>query len=95
MIVPALKVNDHVATVRGSGHTTALALQILAAAIANPGEYVEIRDHHGSLQADRALYTTVYTYARLLELHLDFSLTAHKVKAWPRGVKGEAPYVTR
>jgi len=95
MRAPYLKVNEHVANVRGSGHSTALALHILATAIANPGEDVEVHDHFETKRADYMLYGTVLEFARALGLHLGFNSSLLTVKVLPRGVRGEAPYVTR
>ena len=44
-----------VAVDRQTGRSTAQALRFLAFAIDNPGTQVQVRDHHGTLQADSEL----------------------------------------
>lgn len=40
---------------RGTGRTTALALDVLACAIQQPGKTVKAQDHHPTPEADREL----------------------------------------
>jgi hypothetical protein len=58
---------------RRRGKSTVQALTILAQAISNPGEWIEIRDHHGSGMAHRALQLLIAQSADRLGLeHIEF-----------------------
>lgn len=41
----SLVVSDHIRSVRGSGYTTTLALNVLSTAVAHPGKWVAVIDH--------------------------------------------------
>jgi len=71
---PIVGVSEHVRSVRGSGHSTSIALAILSKAIACPGEAVSITDHFGTVSADRHLADRV----RAMRDHLSLRATVYQ-----------------
>jgi hypothetical protein len=73
---------------RGTGRTTALALQYIAAAISNPFCSILIRDHHGSTQSDRMLVHVCRQMVHTLGLY-EFHFTEGTICF---GERPRAPY---
>lgn len=58
---------------RGTGKSTARALELIATAIKNPGTYVGVLDHYGTTKSDQILFRRVQELVKKLELeHFQF-----------------------
>lgn len=57
---------------RGTGRSTAIALKLMAAAINNPGVMIQVKDHHGTLMADKHLFNKIQAMCHDLGFRYSF-----------------------
>lgn len=84
-----LEVNAHVRAYRGSGFSTCSAFFFIAEALANPGERVNVRDHHDTVWSHTDLTKRVKEIAARTDIGLEVDIHGLWIKAPVRGVKQE------
>jgi len=75
---------------RATGRTTMLALHFVQLVLDNPGQWIQMDDHHQSINGDRHLFYLVCNVLHALNVPFDKNVSTISVMA--RGPRG-GPYI--